>query len=109
LAEESLLLREVAALTAAGQDAALAYRVYQLRRSDRIALQKFLTDFRLSMQMLANALRGRDKVIVDTEKVPGRRHLPLFDPEWFRPPPAVLLSPDRGMRKPIGEGHDQDK
>ena len=107
LTEEWRLLSEAASAVAAGQDARVAFQLYQRRRTDQIALQKFLTDFRLSMQMLANALQGRDKIIVDTEKVPGRRHLLLFDPDWFRPPPAMLLTPERSPRRPMGESHDQ--
>jgi len=29
---------------------------------------------------------GRDKIIIDADKVPGRRHLLLIDPEQFRLP-----------------------
>jgi hypothetical protein len=44
-------------------------------------------------------LSKRDKVIVDADKVPGKRHLLMFDPELFRPPPPVLMTPDRSPRK----------
>ena len=71
-----------------GQDADTVYRDWQRRRRERLAIQVFLTDFRLVLETVVEGLSKRDKVIVDADKVPGRRHLLLFDPEWFRPPPA---------------------
>ncbi len=49
-------------------------------------LQAALTDFRLYWDALAQALAGREKVIIDADKVPGRRHLLFLDPEQFRFP-----------------------
>ena len=46
-------------------------------------------------------LRGRDKVIIDAEKLPGRRHLFVLDPDLVRP--ALMLPPDR-ERPPPHEG-----
>ena len=84
----------------------LAHEEYMRRRQERIAVHAFLTDFRLSLEALTAILGKRDKVIVDTDKLPGRRHLFLFAPETFRPPPPVILQ-DRMLpdRKPKGEGH----
>ena len=41
-------------------------------------MQAALTDFRLYWEALATALTDRDKVIIDAENVPGRRHLWLM-------------------------------
>src|SRR5262249_11823267 len=71
--EEWRLLREAVRAVAGGQSPALAAREYEGRRRDEIALQATLTDFRLFWDSLARSLAGREKVIVDSEKVPGRR------------------------------------
>ena len=63
----------------------------------RPALQGALTDFRLYWDMLAASLSGRDKVIVDAEDVPGRRHLWLMPPDVF-PPPALMQRDTPGTR-----------
>jgi Cu+-exporting ATPase len=87
-----------------GTDLAAAALDYEHRRQELIATKVFLTDFRLAWEALVAALRGRDKVIVDTGKVGGKRHLLLFDPEVFRPPPPVIGLPDRSPRLPREEG-----
>jgi Cu+-exporting ATPase len=51
-----------------------------------------LTDFRLFWDALAQALAGRDKIIIDADEVPGRRNLLLLDPETWRIP---TLAPTR--------------
>jgi Cu+-exporting ATPase len=71
---------------------------YLRRREAALQLQAALTDFRLYWDMLSEALTGRDKVLIDAEKVPGRRHL------WFAPdPPRLPLmipgAPPRGVRE----------
>jgi Cu+-exporting ATPase len=106
-AQEWRLLRQMLAAVAAGKDARLAYQEYQAARQELLAVQKFVTDFRLSWEALTRALAGRDKVIVDADKVPGRRHLLLFDPEQFRPPAPMLLPTDRSPRQPRGATHEE--
>ncbi len=43
-----------------------------------------LTDFRLYWEMLGSTLNGREKVVIDADNVPGRRHLFLMPLEPFR-------------------------
>jgi regulator of protease activity HflC (stomatin/prohibitin superfamily) len=100
LEEEWRLFSEAAEVYAQGGDLTAAYEDYERRRRDRIAVQVFLTDFRLSWEAIVRALGGRDKILVDTDKLPGRRHLMLFDPETFRPPPPMMFPPERGPRAP---------
>ena len=45
-----------------------------------------LTDFRIYWDVLTNALRGRDLVLIDADNVKGQRNLFLFDPDQWRPP-----------------------
>jgi Cu+-exporting ATPase len=71
------------------QTPASAYRDYQNRRREFLALQASLTDFRLFWDGLARALDGRDKVLIDADNVPGRRQLWMVDPEQFRIPVPV--------------------
>jgi len=56
-----------------------AERHYRERRADAVARQMVLTDFRLYWEALASALTDREKVIIDADNVPGRRHL------WLTP------------------------
>jgi Cu+-exporting ATPase len=68
-----------------------------------------LTEFTLLWETRGKALGGRDKVILDADKVRGRRLL-FFDPDQpFVPPPAVFLPegtsfPPRQMHREGGEG-----
>jgi Cu+-exporting ATPase len=74
-----------------GRAPALVYGDYDGRRKNKLAQQASLTDFRLYWDALARALTGRDKVIVDADNVPGRRHLLLLDPDQFRAPLPFLM------------------
>jgi len=103
--DEWRLLSAAAAAAASGEPASLAYQVYQQQRLQRLAMQPYLTDYRLSVRGLAGALQQRDKVILDSDRVPGKRSLFLFDPELFRAPPPVILQGDRmPSRSPRDEG-----
>jgi hypothetical protein len=65
------------------------------RRQDMIQAQATLTDFRLFWDTLSRALTGRDLILIDADKVPGRRTLLLFDPDQFRVPVPMLLPRER--------------
>jgi len=54
-------------------------RHYRERRADAVTRQVVLTDFRLYWEALSSALTDREKVIIDADSVPGRRHL------WLTP------------------------
>src|SRR5262249_3844659 len=71
LSEEWRLMCEGGDAVLAGQDPRVVHVEYQRRRAELIALKKSLTDFRLSWEALTRVLSGRDKVIVDSDKVPG--------------------------------------
>jgi Cu+-exporting ATPase len=86
-----------------GKAPAAAYEGYQKRRADLLALQPVLNDFRLFWTELGRALAGRDKLIIDADKVPGRRNLLLLDPDQFRVP-IPMLAPRGG---PGGSGEGQ--
>jgi Cu+-exporting ATPase len=90
------LLQEAAQAIRGGQHPAAAYQDYQRHRRDLLALQATLTDFRLFWDALSASLAGRTKLIIDAEKVPGKRNLLLFDPEQFRVPIPILAPTDRG-------------
>jgi regulator of protease activity HflC (stomatin/prohibitin superfamily) len=93
--EEWSLLQDALHAIGSGQEPAGVIRDYESRRQQRIALLTTLTDFRLFWEALGQALAGREKILIDADKVPGRRQLLLFDPEQFRIPTPVL-PPDRG-------------
>jgi Cu+-exporting ATPase len=101
---EVRLLSDKASAIANGQNVAAATEDYNRRRAALLATQAVLTDFRLYWQRLGDALAGRDKVIVDADRVPGRRHLWLapFDPP--RLPPAAPAERGGRERVPADEG-----
>jgi Cu+-exporting ATPase len=82
---------------------------YERRRRELVAGQEALTDFRLFWDTLGRALTGRDLVLIDADRVPGRRHLLLLDPDQLRPPAPVLIQP-RGLpgRSSIRPGQEED-
>jgi regulator of protease activity HflC (stomatin/prohibitin superfamily) len=82
-----------------GQPPVAAYENYERHRQALLALQTALTDFRLYWDALAQALVGHEKVIIDADRVPGRRHLLLVDPEQFRYPFPVAI-PREGTPSP---------
>jgi Cu+-exporting ATPase len=96
-AEELGLLRGAWHAVRDGQAPDEAGRDYLRRRGEARAAKAALVDFRLYWEALSAALAGRDKVIVDADKVPGRRHLWLLPPELPRPP-APAMAP--GARAP---------
>jgi hypothetical protein len=62
-------------------------------RREAIERRRRLTEARLAWEVLADVLRGRDKVIIDADAPRGRRHLYLVEPEFLRP---VLIGPRPG-------------
>jgi Cu+-exporting ATPase len=93
--EEWQLFGDAVKAVVDGQAVAAAYRDYERHRQERVAAQKSLTDFRLFWDALGEALTGREKIIIDADKVPGRRQLLLFDPDQFRVPAPILIPPER--------------
>ena len=93
--QEWQLLREASEVWYRGGTPAAAADSYVRRRQEHLTRQATLTDFRLFWNGLTRALRGREKVLIDADKVPGRRQLLLFDPEQFRIPVPLLLPGDR--------------
>jgi Cu+-exporting ATPase len=81
-----------------GADKATALRDYGRRRHDLMAAHQALTEFRLFWEALAESLSGRPKMIIDADKIPGRRHLFLADPEQFRIPIPAVAAPERFRR-----------
>jgi Cu+-exporting ATPase len=100
LRQEGRLLWDAAGELARGRTAEDVARDYARRRREWLAVQAGLTDFRLFWEAIGRALTGRDKLIVDSDRVPGRRQLLLFDPKDFRVPFPVLEAPERGPRPP---------
>jgi hypothetical protein len=68
---------------------------YARLHKELVAKQGTLTDFRLFWEALAQALTGRELMLIDADRLPGRRHLLLFDPNQFRVPVPIVMPPDR--------------
>jgi len=94
--EECALLAEAITFVDAGWDFAGVRRAYDRRRAEEIARQTAVADFRLFWDALGTALKDREKILIDAEKVPGHRQLLLFDPKDFSPP--LLGFPPAGPR-----------
>jgi regulator of protease activity HflC (stomatin/prohibitin superfamily) len=105
--QEWLLARDAVLALFRGQPTEIVYQDYQRRRRQLLTAQAALTDFRLFWDALGLALAGREKVILDADRVPGRRQLLLFDPDKFRVPVPILV-PDRGPPERRGiRGEDE--
>jgi Cu+-exporting ATPase len=95
--EELQLLGEAADAILRGRKVDLVKREYQHQRRERLAAQTALMDFRMYQESLTQALAGRSKVLIDSEKLPARRSLWLVP---FEPPPFPLS----GTRSPRPRG-----
>jgi regulator of protease activity HflC (stomatin/prohibitin superfamily) len=101
------LLREAYEAVRRGQAPAVAVEEYRRRRREVLQAQAVLTDFRIYWEALGRALAGRDKILIDADKVPGRRQLLMMNPEQFRVPVPMLGPPERApMRQGRLEGHE---
>jgi regulator of protease activity HflC (stomatin/prohibitin superfamily) len=76
---------------------------YRRRRGEALAVQEALTDFRLFWDALGRSLAGREKVLIDSDKPPGRRGLWMLPPELLRWP---MMFNGRGAR-PAREGAEE--
>lgn len=60
------------------------------KREKLLGVKRFLTELRLSLDASVVALKGRDKVLIDADKLPGSRKLYLLDPDLMpKAPPLV--------------------
>ena len=100
LVEEWRLLRQAWLEVSKGKSASAAGEDYLRRRQQALSRQVLLTDFRLYWEALSAALTNRDKIVIDTDRVPGRRSLWLIPFELFRPQMPVLMP---GGRRPPEE------
>src|SRR5438067_467852 len=89
-AEEWALVRDTLAHWGKGAGVEEANRAYQRKRAEAVARYETLTDFRLHWDRLLPVLGARRLMLIDAQKLPGRRHLWLvpFEP---RPLPAPVL------------------
>jgi Cu+-exporting ATPase len=63
-------------------------------RLEVLERRKRITESRLAWEVLVDVLKGRDKVIIDSDAPKGRRHLYLVEPDFLRP---VLVGPRPGV------------
>jgi Cu+-exporting ATPase len=96
LKEEGRLLLGALDATLRDKPPEVVERDYLESRAEAQKQQAALSDFRMYWETLAAALNGREKVIIDAEKVPGRRHLFLVPLDSFRMMvPVMPRQPDR--------------
>jgi Cu+-exporting ATPase len=94
-AEEWGLLRDALHAYANGQDPDGVTRDYQRRRGEQLATRAALIDFARYWEKLSAALAGREKIVIDADKVPGRTHLWMVPIEPFQFPFPGMLPPRR--------------
>jgi Cu+-exporting ATPase len=88
---------------------------FPARSREPQTVQAMVTDFRLFWEGLTRAVKDRDLVIVDADKVPGRRNLFLLDLNRLPVPlpaavapvqkPRLTPTPPRGTAEPGHEDH----
>jgi regulator of protease activity HflC (stomatin/prohibitin superfamily) len=100
MGEEWRLLHDAWLEVSKGKPASAAGEDYLRRREQALSRQALLTDFRLYWEALSAALTNRDKIVIDADRVPGRRSLWLIPFEQFRPQMPVLMP---GGRRPPEE------
>jgi Cu+-exporting ATPase len=84
-----------------GDDVEIVTARHRKERELLLAAQPGLVDYRLYWEAAARALVGRDMLLIDSDKVNGRRNLMLFDPDQFRVPFPVFMPQDREIRPPL--------
>jgi Cu+-exporting ATPase len=96
LATQWRLLRQAWAAAPSAWPTGRTWREYRRRRGEALAVQEALTDFRLFWDALTRSLAGRDKVLIDSDRPPGRRALWMLPepPRW----PAPGMFGERGPR-----------
>jgi Cu+-exporting ATPase len=101
LAEEWHLFRAAWKEMSKGRPAAEVGEEYLRRRDEAIAEKQMLIDFRAYWDALSSALANREKVIIDADKVPGRRSLWLvpLGPFGF-PMPGMMPAPQSRPSNP---------
>jgi Cu+-exporting ATPase len=67
-----------------------------------------LVDFRLYWDTVGKSLSGREMLLIDSDKVVGKRNLMLFDPELFKVPAPIIVRPDPEPRRPLRPKDDSE-
>jgi P-type Cu+ transporter len=61
------------------------------KRDQLLGVKRFLTELRLSLEASVAALKGRDKILIDADKLPGTRKLFLLDPDLMPKTPPLAF------------------
>jgi len=98
--DEAKLTAERDARIKSGEDAGKVQRDIDARTLKLLDERRALTDFRLYLDAVVIVLRGREKILIDVEKFPGKRHLLLMDPDAAPKLPPVAFPPRVGEIEP---------
>jgi len=93
---EAALRQDEQRRLAAGEDRAKVTAETAAKRAEQVQTRRALTEFRLMLDAVTLALRGRDKILIDAEGLPGKRHILLMDPDapGARLPPIAFPRPE---------------
>ncbi|MHB1423921.1 MAG: cation-translocating P-type ATPase family protein [Gemmataceae bacterium] len=109
LAEEWRLFAAAWNEMSKGRPAAEVGKEYLRRRDEALVQQQALMDFRAYWEALSAALAGREKIIIDADKVPGRRNLWLIPlPPFGFPVPGMMPATRPQPPDPRGEPSARD-
>jgi len=84
--EEAKLTDERSSRVKRGEALATVDADLASRRQQTLADRKQLIEFRLGLLAVVDVLKQRDKILIDADRLPGKRHLMLLDPESLRFP-----------------------
>ena len=76
---EAQLAGELESLIGGGMAPDAAAKRIAEQRKTLLSKQRFLTDFRLSLDATVQVLRRRDKIIIDIDNLSGKRHLVILN------------------------------
>ncbi|MGL4421979.1 MAG: SPFH domain-containing protein, partial [Gemmataceae bacterium] len=91
--EEAALAVELAKRVTAGEAPAAVQADQAQRRATLLATRRALSELRLTLAAATQAFGSRDKVWIDADNLPGKRHLFFADPEANKLPPWLLRPP----------------
>lgn len=92
--DEAALAVEFERRTKSGESAAQVTAELEVRRQAILSARRQLTEFRLTTDAAASTLTGRDKVFIDADALPGKRHLIVTDPAVPLFPPVAIPTLD---------------
>lgn len=91
--EDAAYAKEREARVKAGENPSSVDQLLAERKQKVLAERRFFLESRLTTRALVEVFRQRDKILIDSADLPGKRQLFLLDPDLLRMPPAFGPKP----------------